>query len=482
MSADGRPLTGGQEQVQAVDEAYGVLAGSVMSYRGHPVGTAAVYDPGDGTAANYGECFIRDFAVSGLVFLADGELDIVHNFLLAALDLTEREHSAAERTIHPSVMPASFCVDAAGSAEEHLKGDFGERAIGRVAPVDSLFWWTLLLGATVKVSADSSLVERADVQRNLKRVLALCANDAFEVYPTLMVPDGAFMVDRRMGVYGHPLEIQVLFYAALRLSLRYVDDRPENRGLLGQGKARFERLRDYLREHFWLDLPRLSDIHCFPTEEFGGAGVNLLNIQPESVPQWVTEWLPDDAGYLVGNLGPGRMDFRFFTQGNLLAVLFDVVTDQQAAGLMALIESRWNDLVGAMPLKLCYPALSGAGWQLLTGSDPKNAPWSYHNGGNWPALLWCLVAAGLKTGRRTLAERAFALATRRLPRDHWPEYYDGRSGRLIGRRAKHWQTWSAASLILSHKLLENPSLVSLLLEAAPRHSATIDRHGTHATQ
>jgi hypothetical protein len=482
MPEHGMPLADTQERDKALEEAYRLLAHSVISYRGRPVGTAAVNDPGNRAADNYGDCFIRDFVVSGLVFLADGEADVVRNFLLAALELTEREHGAAERTIHPSVMPASFRVLGAGSGAERLKGDFGERAIGRVAPVDSLFWWTLLLAATVQVSGDRELAEREDVQRNLKRVLALCANDAFEVYPTLMVPDGAFMVDRRMGVYGHPLEIQALFYGALHLALQYVENCAENHRLIALGEERFERLRDYLRELYWIDLPRLSEIHRFPTEQFGDAQVNLLNIQPDSMPEWVTEWLPDEAGYLVGNLGPGRMDFRFFTQGNLLAVLLGVVTDQQAEHIMALIEARWTDLVGAIPLKLCYPALSGAGWQMLTGSDPKNAPWSYHNGGNWPALLWCLVAAALKTGRRKLAERAFALAAGRLPRDNWPEYYDGRSGRLIGRRANRWQTWSAAALILSHKLLENPSLLSLLPEAAPQPTAAPRFFGPHTTR
>jgi hypothetical protein len=448
----------------ALDDAYRLLDASVMLHRGRPVGTAAAID-GDGLAAgNYRECFVRDFAVSGLVFLADGRVDIVRNFLLASLEVTEREHAAPERTIHPSVMPASFRVRRDDGAPERLEGDFGERAIGRVAPVDSILWWTLLLCATVQVSGDRSLAAREDVQRNLERVLALCANDAFEVYPTLMVPDGAFMVDRRMGVYGHPLEIQVLFYGALRRALHYVEKTDRNRRLVARGEARLRGLRDYVRRFYWLDLQRLSEIHRFPTEELGGTGVNLHNIQPQSVPEWVTEWLPDEAGYLVANLGPGRMDFRFFAQGNLLAILFGLASDRQAARITTLIESRWTDLVGAMPLKLCYPALSGEAWQLLTGSDPKNAPWSYHNGGNWPVLLWPLVAAALKSGHRPLAERALALAARRLPRDRWPEYYDGKGGRLIGRHANLQQTWSAAALILSHKLLEDPSLLSLLPE------------------
>lgn len=452
------------KKIAALDDAYQVLNAAVMRYRGQPVGTMAANDPNALAAENYGECFIRDFVVSGLVFLVDGKVDIVRNFLLTTLEITERERSAPERTIHPSVMPASFRIIAGEDGSTRIEGDFGDRAIGRVAPVDAILWWTILLCATVQASGDRTLVARQDVQRNLKRVLGLCANETFEVYPTLMVPDAAFMVDRRLDVYGHPLEIQALFYAALRRALHYVAPTSENRQLIALGEQRLLRLRSYLRLFYWLDLQRLSEIHRFPTEEFGNGGVNMLNIYPESVPEWLIEWLPDEAGYLVGNLGPGRMDFRFFAQGNLLAILFGLATDQQAARIMDLIEARWSDLVGAMPLKLCYPAFTGSAWRLLTGSDPKNAPWSYHNAGNWPVLLWSLVAAALKSGRRRLAERAFALAVNRLPRDQWPEYYDGKWGRLIGRRANFNQTWSAAALILAHKLLEDPSLLSLLPE------------------
>jgi glycogen debranching enzyme len=449
---------------QALNEAYRLLDASLIHYRDCPVGTAAAIDPTGLAADNYRECFIRDFAVSGLVFLADGRWEIVRDFLLTSLEVTEREHSAPEQTIHHSVMPASFHVHREQDGKEYLRGDFGEQAIGRVAPVDSIMWWTLLLCATMQTTGDRSLAERPDVQRNLRRVLALCANDSFEVYPTLMVPDGAFMVDRRMGVHGHPLEIQVLFFGALRRALHYIDKSPENRRLIAVGERRLRGLRYYVQHYYWLDLQRLNELYRSPTEEFGESVSNELNIQPQSIPAWVADWLPDESGYLVGNLGSGRMDFRFFTQGNLLAVVFGLVTDRQAKGIMNLIEQRWDDLVGAMPVKLCYPALTGDAWDLLTGCDPKNRPWSYHNGGNWPVLLWPLVAAALSRGRRDLAERAFALAAERLPRDDWPEYYDGTSGRLLGRYANLQQTWSAAALILADKLLEDPGLLALLPE------------------
>ena len=46
--------------------------------------------------------------------------------------------------------------------------------------------------------------------QDLQSLLQLLLRESFEDFPTLLVPDGSFMIDRRMGVYGHPLEIQVL--------------------------------------------------------------------------------------------------------------------------------------------------------------------------------------------------------------------------------------------------------------------------------
>jgi len=70
-----------------------------------------------------------------------------------------------------------------------------------------------------------------------------------------------------------------------------------------------------------------------------------------------------------------------------------------------------------MPLKICFPAVEGLEWRIVTGSDP-NFPWSYHNGGNWPVLLW-LFAAAAKTGRQEVAEGAIALAETRLIEDRF---------------------------------------------------------------
>ncbi len=87
---------------------------------------------------------------------------------------------------------------------------------------------------------------------------------------------------------------------------------------------------------------------------------------------------------------------------------------------------------------------------------------SYHNGGNWPVLIWSFVAAALHTGRQDLAEKALALITERLRSDNWPEYYDGKKGGLIGRRANFYQVWSATGLFVAHQLYEDSEFRAVL--------------------
>ena len=377
---------------EPIASAYDLLEESIIRHRSMPVGTMAACDA-RAAAANYQECFIRDFVPSALVFLLDGRTDIVRNFLATTLTLRGQLEELAGHEKVPGVMPASFKVVADEEGEETLHADFGDRAIGRVAPVDSMMWWILLLNAYVRVSGDRALAERPEFQRGLRQIVTLWLKDQFEVFPTLLVPDGSFMIDRRMGVHGHPLEIQALFFGALCAVKNLLLPTPEHAPLLERADQRLRVLRNYVRIYYWLDLERLNEIHRFKTEEFGHESVNVLNIHPESIPDWLTTWLPDNGGYLVGNLGPGRMDFRFFALGNLLAVFFGLPTEEEVDQLMTLYTERWTDLMGGMPVKICFPAMEGKEWRWMTGCDPKNPPWSYHNGGNWPALLWAFVGA-----------------------------------------------------------------------------------------
>ena len=145
-----------------------------------------------------------------------------------------------------------------------------------------------------------------------------------------------------------------------------------------------------------------------------------------------------------------------------MAILGSFASNEQAQGIMNLIQQRSFDLLGQMPLKMCFPALEGRDWEVLIGSDAKNTAWSYHNSGSWPFLLWQLVAASVKTGHKELAQRALGMAIRCLPQQDWPEYYDGEDGRLVGKEARKFQTWTIAGFLVAQELLQNPEKLKII--------------------
>ncbi|KAJ8636256.1 hypothetical protein MRB53_010523 [Persea americana] len=457
-----------REVSESQEEAWTLLRHAVVNYCNSPVGTVAANDPADKLPLNYDQVFIRDFVPSALAFLLKGESEIVRNFLLHTLQLQSWEKTVDCYSPGQGLMPASFKVrtvplDGSNEAfEEVLDPDFGESAIGRVAPVDSGLWWIILLRAYGKITGDYALQERVDVQTGIKLILNLCLSDGFDMFPSLLVTDGSCMIDRRMGIHGHPLEIQALFYSALRCSREMIIVNDGSKNLVRAVNNRLSALSFHIREYYWVDMKKINEIYRYQTEEYSYDAINKFNIYPDQIPAWLVDWIPDKGGYLIGNLQPAHMDFRFFSLGNLWAIVSSLTTPKQAEGILNLIEAKWDDLVGKMPLKICYPALEYEEWRIITGSDPKNTPWSYHNGGSWPTLLWQLTLACIKMGRPDMAKRAVEVAEKRLLKDKWPEYYDTRTGRFIGKQSRLYQTWTIAGFLTSKMLLENPEMASIL--------------------
>ncbi|KAI9160843.1 hypothetical protein LWI28_012022 [Acer negundo] len=200
-------------------------------------------------------------------------------------------------------MPTSFKVlhDPVRNSEK-LIADVGKSAIGRVAPVDSGFWWIILLRAYTKSTGDSSLAEIPECQRGMRLILSLCLSEGFVTFPILLCADGCCMIDRRMGVYGYPIEIQALFFMEL--------------------------------SYFLLNLKQLHDIYRYKTEEYCHTAVNKFNVMPDSLPDWVFDLImPSHGGYFIGNVSPARMDFRWFCLGNCVAILSSLATPEQASAI-----------------------------------------------------------------------------------------------------------------------------------------------------
>ncbi|WP_414527117.1 glycoside hydrolase 100 family protein [Nodularia chucula] len=441
-------------------QAWEILEKSIIKYQGRPVGIIAAYDTSQ-KSLNYDHCFIRDFVPSALLFLIKGKYDLVRNFLEETLKLQPKTGKFDAYIPTQGFIPGSFRVVCKDGVES-LEADFGEHSIARVTPVDSCLWWVILLYAYVKATKDIHFALQPQFQEGIMLIMELCLATRFDMYPTLLVPDGACMIYRRMGIYGYPLEIQALFYAALRSARKLLICAGDEKIVDGIDN-RLPLLRNHIRDHYWIDRKRLNVIYRFKGEEYGELAVNQFNIYPDSIQYAnLAIWLPKNGGYLAGNVGPSQLDTRFFALGNMMAIISSLTSEQQSQAIMNLIEEQWEDLVGSMPMKICFPAAEKEEYRIFTGCDPRNIPWSYHNGGSWPVLLWSLIAAAQKTGRKDIGERAWGIAQARLSQDHWPEYYDGTRGVLVGKEARRYQTWTISGFLLAKELMRNPAHLALI--------------------
>ncbi|MQM23764.1 hypothetical protein Taro_056833 [Colocasia esculenta] len=307
-------------------------------------------------------------------------------------------------------------------------------------------------------SSDREAQNRADSADPIPIRPILFSNLSWKTFfPFLLMPHLSLQ-----GIYGYPIEIQALFYMALRCAHQLLRGDGDGKEFLKLIEKRLNALTYHMRSYFWLDFKQLNDIYRFKTEEYSHTAVNKFNVIPGSIPDWVFDFMPEKGGYFIGNVSPARMDFRWFAVGNCVAILSSLATHEQSSAIMDLIEERWHDIVGEMPLKVVFPAFDSHEWRIVTGCDPKNTRWSYHNGGSWPVLLWLLTAACVKTCRPQIARKALELAELHIGKDCWPEYYDGKDGCYVGKQSRLLQTWTMSGYLVAKMLIEDTSRLGIL--------------------
>jgi len=446
---------------------------TLVAVGGATVGSvAALVHPRRCGTANYGEVFLRDNVPVMLYLLLQGRFTIVRHFLEVCLELQSNTYQTR------GVFPTSFVEE-----QGNLVADYGQRSIGRISSVDASLWWPVLCWLYVKRSRDENFGTSQAVQRGVQLLLDLVLHPSFEGTPVLFVPDCAFMIDRPMDVWGAPLEIEVLLYGCLSSCCHLMElAQHQNVSRLLEQRLKLTHqwqhdLRSYLLKHYWVTSKTVQVLRRRPTEQYGEhQHENEFNVQPQVIPPWLQDWLENSGGYLIGNMRTGRPDFRFFSLGNCLACLFGLLTAPQQRALFRLVLHNREHLMAQMPMRICHPPLDQEEWRSRTGSDPKNWPGSYHNGGHWPSLLWYLGAAILLHQQlhpeadvllmgqmRSLLDECYWSQLNQLPAQQWAEYFDGPTGTWVGQQSRTFQTWTLVGfLLLNHLLRRNPADVTLL--------------------
>ncbi|KAK8693637.1 hypothetical protein V6N13_071211 [Hibiscus sabdariffa] len=198
-----------------VEEAWETLQKSYVYYKGRPVGTLAAMDP-TVEALNYNQRFSLSNETSQCWWRSRDSKE----FLLKTLHLQGWEKRIDNFTLG-GVMPASFKVlYESHRQKETLVANFGGSAIGRVALVDSGFWWIILL---------RSHIPSARMIVHFQKCLS--------------------MIDRRMEIYGYPIEIQALFYFALRCSRRMLKPERDGKELIKRIDKRITALSYHIQNY-----------------------------------------------------------------------------------------------------------------------------------------------------------------------------------------------------------------------------------------
>lgn len=98
------------------------------------------------------------------------------------------------------------------------------------------------------------------------------------------------------GVHGYPIEIQSLFFLALKCSRLLLIQDNEGKDFTERIDKRLNALSYHLRSYYWLDFGRLNTIYRYTTEEYSKTAANKFNIIPESLPSWIFDFLPPNGG------------------------------------------------------------------------------------------------------------------------------------------------------------------------------------------
>ncbi|XP_073130373.1 alkaline/neutral invertase CINV2-like [Henckelia pumila] len=132
------------------------------------------------------------------------------------------------------------------------------------------------------------------------------------------------------GMYGYPIEIQALFFFALRCARQMLKPEHDGKELIERIDKRITALSYPIQYYYWIDFTQLNNIYRYKTEEYSHTTVNKFNVIPESIPDCVFEFMPLRGGYFIGNVSPSHMDFRWFLVRNCIAILSSLATPEQA--------------------------------------------------------------------------------------------------------------------------------------------------------
>lgn len=151
------------------------------------------------------------------------------------------------------------------------------------------------------------------------------------------------------------------------------------------------------------------------------------------------------------------VNFSFFGEegdvlGNLLAILFGLAEEAQAARILHVL--RRNRIDEPQPVRVTLAPIRQGDplWRPYMGRHRQNLEYQYHNGGAWPFVggFWVMALAARGQRREAVGALVKLVEANRLGDWAFTEWFHGKRGTSAGMRG---QSWNAATLLLAQRAL-----------------------------
>ncbi|ADK80036.1 HAD-IIB family hydrolase [Sediminispirochaeta smaragdinae] len=367
----------------------------------------------DATDSNYKSIWARDGAIVVMNSLSLKDPDI------------QRCQQATMTTLLSHITPR-------GQVPSNVSIDTGEpdySGIGGIASIDSGLWLVIAFYHFIRETRDYQFLRNwaGEIKNAMNWLEAQDSNND----SLLEIPEAGDWMD----LFGRSYNIlydEVLWYNA-NLCHGRIAELLGDFDTAGQRLRMAQQIKETINRKFWPSI-HSDAIKAFSDQQFSMG----------------------DTSYLLAEITPFGFDWRCDVYGNILAVLFNVLSAERAK---IAFQFMWGVGVNEpAPVANLYPPVNAGdpAWRTYYTVNLLNLPHHYHNGGIWPFIgaYWVMFISRL--GLRDLAQQELfrlALVNHEGIEHEWEfnEWVHGRTGRPMGKR---YQAWSAAGFIGAYYALQ----------------------------
>jgi sucrose-6-phosphatase len=360
----------------------------------------------DSSDANYRSIWARDGAIT----------------VMNSLSVSDPEIRECQRTTLVTLLSH---ISPKGQVPSNVGIDNGQpdySGVGGIASIDSGLWLVIAFYHYIRETRDYEFLRKwaGEIKRAMQWLDAQDSNDD----SLLEIPEAGDWMDL-FGRSYNVLYDEVLWYYA-NLCHGRISELLGDFDFAGRSLRTAQQIKETINRKFWPSI-HSDTIRTFSDQQFSMG----------------------DTSYLLAEITPFGFDWRCDVYANILAALFNVISDERARTAFRFM---WG--VGAnepAPVANLYPPVNAGdpAWRNYYTVNLLNLPDHYHNGGLWPFIgaYWVMFISRL--GLRDLAQQELyrlALLNREGIENDWEfnEWAHGKTDRPMGKR---YQAWSAAGFI-----------------------------------